>query len=206
MAEGLDIRVRPHHCILQQAVGSNPYPVTQDNLSLEDGVDVDLNIPAALQLTTNINAKTIHDPYAISHQAIGQTGLKCPLQGLQLGPVVDACYFHGVPGDHQLDWNIALHRLGKGIRQIIFALGVVVVHLCKERPKQFCGCHQHPGVDLFDGALLGTGIGMLDHRRKVAGGVPQHATITRRLTELGREQCRSVSGSFNQTSQGLAGH
>ena len=105
MAIGVDDRAGSDHTVTKQVVGLDSSAVTDGNVSLEDGIDIDEYVLAAGQLTADIDAIRICKCHTLRHQLIHQAALEGPLRLGELLFVVDAHDLRLVVRRHTMDRN-----------------------------------------------------------------------------------------------------
>ena len=121
---------------------------------------------------------------------------------LQLQLVIDPQYLQlglGLAAAHHPSLG---NGQGQNVRQVVFALGVVIANpwqVLEQVPRRG---RQHTRVDFADVALGITGIAMFDHRYQRAGFIPQNASVTCRVRDRGGQQRRPTVGHGHQGLQG----
>ncbi len=90
--------------------------------------------------------------------------------------------------DNGLDRTSVAHGGADAVGQIVLPLRVVGLERPEPAAKPGGGRGQNAGVDLGDGPLLVVRVLVLDDPRHAAGGVADHAAVTRGVVEPGGQQ------------------
>ena len=161
---GQDSAIGADGAILEEAVGAYADAIAQFYLTLEEAVDVDGDIAPGPQPTPHVDAVGIEEGHPFAHEVLGDAALIASLQVRELQAVVD-------PQDLFLPVRLAggdglaiRHRQGDDIRQVVLALGIVVIQ--SRQPIVQLGSigHQEAGVDFLDGEFGLAGVPGFDNR------------------------------------------
>ena len=112
--------------VADQTVRAHGDAVADHHVAHQHGVDVEGDVLAALQISTDIQAGGIEQGDAGAHQRFCADPLIDPFQARQLHPVVDAVHFPGVAGllgDHL---HARVHGHGDQVGEVVFTLGVLL--------------------------------------------------------------------------------
>ena len=104
--------------------------------------------------------------------------------------VVDTHDFLDILGRYAAHTGALGHGTRNHVRQVIFALGIVVIQRIQPATQARGRCGKKTGIDFVDSLLFRTGIFFFHNAADAAIGMVQDTTITGGIIQLGRQQGR----------------
>ncbi len=196
--------------VAQHAVRADMHAVAQFDDALEHTADVDEHVAPEIEAAAQVEARRVGEVQAVAHQALGLEPLEAAFGPGQLHAVVDALGLVGVGGGDALHIHTVLDRQLHHVGEVVFALGVVVLHLGQPALEAARLRGDEPGVDLGDRALRCAGVLLLDDAGDAAGltifgGIAQDAAVAEGIGQHGAEHGHAVLGRRHQLAQGFGG-
>ena len=190
--EGPDRRAGGDGRVLHQAVRADAHAVAELDPTFEDAADVDLDVLAADELATLVEARRIGEPDAAFHQPHGGGALVAPLEVGELDRAVDAEDLGLARGGDARHRDAGRDRQADDVGEVVLAGGVVVAQLGEPALERARRRGHHAGVDLADRTLGLARVLLLDDAddavdREVAAAAHDPA-VSARLGQLDRQQ------------------
>ena len=150
-------------------------------------VGVDNGIRPHLYLLVNITVGRVDDSHTGHHQLMSLAAVQLGSSLRQLYAVIHTGGFHGVGGGQRVDFPAGRRDDLDNIRQIIFALGIVVVQLAQRIGQHLMAEDVGPRVDFGDAFLFGGGVFFLHNAAHTAVLAAHNAAVTGGVGHLGRQ-------------------
>src|SRR5690606_18309825 len=183
-----DVSVVANTAVDDDAVGLNRYTIAQYNITFKYAVDINHHIAANLQITTAVEPGRVQEGCTGDHQFTGFLPLIKPLQCSLLLTVVDTFHFFHRTRLFYLNAHAALAGEGDDVRQIVFALGIIVAQLGQPLLQVLRFYRHDAGIDFVDPPLFFIGILVLDDGCNRTTGIAQDTTVTRRIGKVHSQQ------------------
>ena len=190
--------------VADQTVRAHGDAVADHHVAHQHGVDVEGDVLAALQISTDIQAGGIEQGDAGAHQRFRADPLIDPFQARQLHPVVDAVHFPGVAGLLGNHLHARVHGHGDQVGEVVFALGVAVGESRQAVVQEAAGAGENAGIDFADRFFVVAGVFLLHHPPYLAVAVANHTAVAGGVIQSqGHQRQALVVHAGDEVTQGL---
>lgn len=194
--EGKNLRPAAHNRVLEDAIGAHANLVFEHDVTLEHTTDVDFHVAAAGEASADVDAFGIEERHPVFEELMRLRTLPHAFESGELNLGVHALHFIDVARMNGGDRGVFRRGEPDHVRQIVFALGVLVGEVREPALETVGRKHHDARVHLADSLFLNRGILFLHDGRDAPEFVAHDAAVSRRIGKLHRQQNQVLSGSL----------
>ncbi len=161
---------------------------------LQVGARVEHHVGTQLDGGIHVRGFRIDHRHPSAHPPLVDAGPQLGLGQRQLVAVVDPRRLYRIVDDHRYDRVAGVVQHGDGIGQVVLALRVVRGKPAQRRSQDRASENVDGRVDFLHRHLVLASVGLLDYPGHAVVLVPDHATVTTRVIELGGQHGRRRLG------------